>query len=110
MSNLKHYIRIFLEGVRKTINNMRQNAHSLDRDLNPGVPEYGAGVQPTRSRCSAVFTSCRDSTILSHLDTSFLGKFVLSLCFLHLLRKGNPRSTFTAVVATLHSKNNSAKK
>jgi hypothetical protein len=45
--NLRQRIRIFLEGVRKPINNMKGNSRSLDGHQSPEALEYGAGVQPT---------------------------------------------------------------
>jgi hypothetical protein len=44
MPNLRQYIRIFLEGVSKPINNMRGNSRSLDGHLNSEALEQGAGV------------------------------------------------------------------
>jgi hypothetical protein len=52
--NLKYYPYIFLEGVRKTTKNPKQDSQSLGRDLNPGPPEYEEGGKTTRPRRSVV--------------------------------------------------------
>jgi hypothetical protein len=39
-------------GTEKTTKNLSQDSWSLGRDLNPGPPEYGAGVLTTRPRRS----------------------------------------------------------
>jgi hypothetical protein len=42
--NLKHYLSLYLEGVRKTTKNLSQDNRSPGQDLNPGPSEYEAGV------------------------------------------------------------------
>jgi hypothetical protein len=44
--NLRYYPGICLEGLRKTTKNLTQDNRSPGRDLNPGPPEYEAGVLP----------------------------------------------------------------
>jgi hypothetical protein len=39
---LKHCPGIFLEGLRKTTENLYQDSRSRGRDLKPGTPEYEA--------------------------------------------------------------------
>jgi hypothetical protein len=60
-SNLRYYPRIWLDRTRKTIKNLSQDSRSPGRDLNPGPPEYEAGVLTTRSQCSVqqVIASCK---------------------------------------------------
>jgi hypothetical protein len=67
MANLRYYIGIFREGVRRTIINLSQNSQSLDPDLNPEAPEYRAGVLPTRPLCTVVFACYRDGNIFNQL-------------------------------------------
>jgi hypothetical protein len=43
---------ICLEGLRKTTKNFSQYSCYLGRDMNPGSPEYEAGVLATRPRRS----------------------------------------------------------
>jgi hypothetical protein len=43
--NLRHYIGIYLERLRRTTRNVSQVSWSLGRDLNLGPPEYDTGVQ-----------------------------------------------------------------
>jgi hypothetical protein len=50
---LRYYQVICLEGLRKTMKPLRQDSQSPGRDLNPGLPEYEAGVLTTRPRRSA---------------------------------------------------------
>jgi hypothetical protein len=50
--DLRYYPVICLEGLRKTTKNLSQDRRSLGRDLNPGPPEYEAGVLTTRPRRS----------------------------------------------------------
>jgi hypothetical protein len=38
---------ICTEGMRKTTKNLSQDSQSLGQDLNPGSPEYDAGVLTT---------------------------------------------------------------
>jgi hypothetical protein len=45
--NLRYYPGIFLEGLRKTTKNLRQDSQSQGRDLNMGPTEYEAGVLTT---------------------------------------------------------------
>jgi hypothetical protein len=49
--NLKYYPGIRLEGLRKTTENLIHDSRCPGRDLNPGPPEYEAGVltRPRRS-------------------------------------------------------------
>jgi hypothetical protein len=42
--SLRYYPGIFLEWLRKTTNNFDQDSRSSDQVLNPGLPEYDAGV------------------------------------------------------------------
>jgi hypothetical protein len=46
--NLKYYPGIRLEGRRKTTKTLSQDSWSPGRDLNPGPPEYEAGMLTTR--------------------------------------------------------------
>jgi hypothetical protein len=46
--NLRYYSGICLEGLRKTTKNLSQDSRSPGRDLDPGPPEYEAGVLTTR--------------------------------------------------------------
>jgi hypothetical protein len=50
--NLRYYPGIRLGGLRKTTKNLSQGSRSPGRDLNPGPPEYEAGVLTTRPRRS----------------------------------------------------------
>jgi hypothetical protein len=50
--NFRYYLGICLEGLRKTTKNLSQVSRSPGRDLNPGPPEYEAGVLTTRPRRS----------------------------------------------------------
>jgi hypothetical protein len=52
--NLRYYPGIFLEEQRNTTNILSQDRRSLDRDFNPGPPEYDAGVLTTRLRRSVL--------------------------------------------------------
>jgi hypothetical protein len=47
--NLRYYPGICLEGLTKTTKNLSQHSRSPGRDLNPGPPEYEAGVLTTRT-------------------------------------------------------------
>jgi hypothetical protein len=49
---LRYYPSICLEELRKTMKNLSRDSQSPGRDLNPGHPEYEAGVLTTRSRRS----------------------------------------------------------
>jgi hypothetical protein len=44
---LRYYLRIRLEGLRKTTKNLGQDSRSPELDLNPGPTEYDAGVLAT---------------------------------------------------------------
>jgi hypothetical protein len=48
--NLWYYPGICLEGLRKTMKNLSQNSRCPNRYLNPGPPEYEAGVLTTQPR------------------------------------------------------------
>jgi hypothetical protein len=50
--NLRLYPGIFLEGLRKTMKNLRQDIRSPSRDLSPGPPEYEVRVLTARPRLS----------------------------------------------------------
>jgi hypothetical protein len=50
--NLKYYPYNCLEGLRKTMKNLSQDSRSPGQDLNPGHPEYEAGVLTIQPRCS----------------------------------------------------------
>jgi hypothetical protein len=50
--NLGYYLSIYREGPKKTMRNLGQDNGFPGRDLNPGPPEYEAGVLTTRPRCS----------------------------------------------------------
>jgi hypothetical protein len=41
---IRFYLRIRLEGLRKTTKNLGHDSRSRGRDLNPGSPVYEAGV------------------------------------------------------------------
>jgi hypothetical protein len=45
---LRYYPGIRVEGLRKTMKNFNQNSQSAGRVLNPGPPEYEAGVLTTQ--------------------------------------------------------------
>jgi hypothetical protein len=45
---LRYYPDIRLEGLRKRTGNLNQDSRSPGPDLNPGPPEYEAGVLTTR--------------------------------------------------------------
>jgi hypothetical protein len=47
---LRYYAGIRMEGLWKTTKNLRQDSWSPSRDLNPGPPEYEAGLLTTRQR------------------------------------------------------------
>jgi hypothetical protein len=42
--NYRYYPGICLEGLRTIMKNIRQDSRSPGQDLNPGLPEYEAGV------------------------------------------------------------------
>jgi hypothetical protein len=44
---LRYYPNIHLEGLRKTTKNLSQDSWSPGQELNPGPPEYKAGVLTT---------------------------------------------------------------
>jgi hypothetical protein len=46
--NLRFYLGIFQEELRKTMKNFSQDSQSLGQDLNLGHPEYKAGLLPTQ--------------------------------------------------------------
>jgi hypothetical protein len=48
----RHYPRIYLEGLKKTTKSLSQDTRSPSRNLNPGPPEYEAGVLTTRPQGS----------------------------------------------------------
>jgi hypothetical protein len=48
--NLRSYPGIYLEGLRKTMKTLSQDSQFPGRDLNPGPPEYEAGVLTTHPR------------------------------------------------------------
>jgi hypothetical protein len=50
--NLRHYLGISLEGLRKTINILGQDSRSPGRDLSQGPPEYETEMLATRPRRS----------------------------------------------------------
>jgi hypothetical protein len=52
MASFEVLSRICLEGLRKTTKNLSQDSRSPGRDLNPGPPEYKAGVLTTRAQHS----------------------------------------------------------
>jgi hypothetical protein len=45
---LRYYSRICPEDLRRTMKNLGQTSQSQGRDLNPGPPEYEAGVLNTQ--------------------------------------------------------------
>jgi hypothetical protein len=51
-TNFRYYNGMYLEGLRETAKNLFQDIRSAGRDLNPGPPEYEAGVLTTRPRHS----------------------------------------------------------
>jgi hypothetical protein len=51
----RYYPGNFLEGMRKTTKNLSQDSRSPGRGLNPGLPEYEAGVLITRPQRSVTF-------------------------------------------------------
>jgi hypothetical protein len=68
--NKRHYPGIFLEGLRKSTKNLSWDSRSPGRDLNPGPPEYKAGVLTTRKRRSVIFLSCPCAYTSRHEDVS----------------------------------------
>jgi hypothetical protein len=46
--NPRYYSGIYLEGLKKTTKNINQDSWSPGWDLNPGPPEYEAGVSITQ--------------------------------------------------------------
>jgi hypothetical protein len=50
--NLRYYLGICVEGLRQTTEKLIQASRSPGRDLNPGCPEYEAGVLTARLRLS----------------------------------------------------------
>jgi hypothetical protein len=42
IANLRHYLRIFLEGMRKSKKNFRQASRSPGRDLKPDLPNMNS--------------------------------------------------------------------
>jgi hypothetical protein len=46
--NLRCYLGICMEGLRKTTKNLRQDRRSPSQDLKLGTPNYEAGVLTTR--------------------------------------------------------------
>jgi hypothetical protein len=48
----RYYPGIFLDGLRKTSKTLSQDSRSLGRNLDPGPPEYEAGVLTTRQQGS----------------------------------------------------------
>jgi hypothetical protein len=64
--SLRYYPSIFLQELRKTTKILSQDSWSLGRDLNPGLPEYEAGVlttQPKRSINLDLKTSYYDNVV-----------------------------------------------
>jgi hypothetical protein len=59
--NLSHYPDICVEELRKSTKSLNQDCRSLGQDLNPGLPEYEAGVFTTRSRRLAWIINCEVS-------------------------------------------------
>jgi hypothetical protein len=71
---------ICLEGLRKTTKNLSQDSRSPGRDLNPGPPEYEAGVLTTRPRRLVVHM--KDSYDNKHLLMIHVqyGKYSWRIC------------------------------
>jgi hypothetical protein len=68
--NLRYYPRMCLEGLRKTTKHLSQDSRSPGRDLNPGPPEYEAGVLTTRSRHSVCGLVDIDFTLMMEAESS----------------------------------------
>jgi hypothetical protein len=62
---------IRLENLRKTTKNIIEGNWSPGRDLNPGPPEFEAGVLTTRQRSSALF--CIELWLFASCFVSNLG-------------------------------------
>jgi hypothetical protein len=52
--NLRYYLRIRLEGLRKTMRNLRQDSWSLSQDLNLGLAKYEVGVLTIWLQCLVI--------------------------------------------------------
>jgi hypothetical protein len=70
--NLRYYSGICQERLRKTTKNLSQDSRSLGRDLNPGRPEYEAGVLTTRSRRPVTAGLQADTTLVKRLKPMHL--------------------------------------
>jgi hypothetical protein len=46
--NLRYYPDIYLEGFRKTMENLSQDSQFSGQDLNPGPPQYEVGMLTTQ--------------------------------------------------------------
>jgi hypothetical protein len=69
--NLRYYPSICLEGMRKPMKNISHDSQSLEKSLNPGHPEYKAGVPiPTLLQHETKEQVCRKIFIHQyHRDT-----------------------------------------
>jgi hypothetical protein len=54
--NLRYYPGLCLEVLSKNTRNLSQDSQSLGRELDPGPPEYNAGVLTTRPRHSVKYS------------------------------------------------------
>jgi hypothetical protein len=66
----RYFPRIFLEVLKKTMENLSQGSRSTGRDLKPGSPENEARVLPTRRDVRFEMVSNRPSRNLSNLRMS----------------------------------------
>jgi hypothetical protein len=77
---LRYCFNMYFEGVRKTTKALSQDSRYSDQDMNPGPPEYEAGVLTTRARSSVCSSedSLRSSELLSGKST--IGIMNLKIC------------------------------
>jgi hypothetical protein len=54
--NLRYYLGIRFEGLRKTTKNLSQYSRSQGEDFNRGLPEYEAGELSTQPQSSVIPT------------------------------------------------------
>jgi hypothetical protein len=84
-STLRYYPGIYLEVLRKTTRNLSQHGRSPSRDMNPGPPEYEAGVLTTWRRRS-VFNYLPNRKTCCTRDWTYNVHFIFSricLCSKH---------------------------
>jgi hypothetical protein len=62
-SNLRYYTSICQEGLNKTTEILSQNGRTLNRNLNPGLPECEAAVPTTSASQQILLTKITESLI-----------------------------------------------